>query len=544
MAVTTTLFSPVSVGGAQAQRAIAINSVKRTTLVTVPVGKTEDVRVDAPFTDVTVGDPEVADVTPLTDHALSILGKKIGTTRVTVYGEEKKLVGIFDIEVSYDVSRLSTELRRVTGAGIRVSSVNGRIMLSGNSPDAATLDKAVVIARQFAPDIINTVKVLQPQQVVLEVRFIEANRQAGRELGVQWNSFGKNTLTNIGSRVASDQLPVTTPGGQFQQGAFKPPNGAQVGGKNILRRRGFLDRHEFRRWRASCGEPADHLGSSPLEGVSWTVFPEPASEPAVQAPGAHPLLSDKLLDAKVRLHRRLIEEINLQALERLPEDQVRAHVQQLVTQYILVERLALNQQELNDFVSEILDEMTGLGPLEPLLKDPTIADILINGHECVYVERGGVLEPCGVRFKDEAHLLRIINKIVAAVGRRVDESHPLCDARLLDGSRVNVAVRPIGVDGPLVSIRKFSKKPFNLTKLIEVGALRPQMAELLAAAVKARVDIIQMQEIFKFVRTGTAPDGTVLGDFQATGVRPRFLGDLVNMGIKIPGSYFDPSQPL
>src|SRR6201993_2181511 len=210
-----------------------------------------------------------------------------------------------------------------------------------------------------------------------------------------------------------------------------------------------------------------------LDGVSWTVFPEAASEsPAA----ANPLLTDKLLDAKVRLHRRLIEEINLSALEKLPEDEIRNHIQQLVTQYILVERLALNQQELNDFVSEILDEMTGLGPLEPLLKDPTVNDILINGHECVYVERQGILEPSGVRFKDEAHLLRIINKIVSAVGRRVDESHPMCDARLQDGSRVNVAVRPIGVDGPLVSIRKFSKKPLGLTKLVEVGALRPPMA--------------------------------------------------------------------
>jgi pilus assembly protein CpaF len=148
----------------------------------------------------------------------------------------------------------------------------------------------------------------------------------------------------------------------------------------------------------------------------------------------------------------------------------------------VAERLALNAQELSEFVSEILDEMTGLGPLEPLLKDPTIADILINGHECVYVERNGILEPLPVRFKDEQHLLRIINKIVSAVGRRVDESHPLCDARLLDGSRVNVAVRPIGVDGPLVSIRKFSKKPFNLNKLIDVGAIKSQMAELLAGS--------------------------------------------------------------
>ena len=441
----------------------------------------------------------------------------------------------------------------------------------------------------------------------------------------------------------------------------------------------MVGRFTARRTAAPELVPAMDEASPALEGVSWTVFPDAGTEP-VAAQTANPLLSDKLLDAKVRLHRRLIEEINLQALEKLPEDQIRAHIQQLVTQYILVERLALNQQELNDFVSEILDEMTGLGPLEPLLKDPSVNDILINGHECVYVERAGVLEPCGVRFKDEAHLLRIINKIVSAVGRRVDESHPMCDARLMDGSRVNVAVRPIGVDGPLVSIRKFSKKPFNLNKLVEVGAIRPQMAEVLAATVKARVtliisggtgsgkttmlnalsafisekerlltiedaaelqlqqphvgrmetrppniegkgeirqrelvknalrmrpdriilgecrgeqmigmaglpmtvasirgqiaaairvivqlsrlsdgkrkvtsiaeitglegDIIQMQEIFKFVRTGTAPDGTVIGHFQATGVRPRFLADLISMGIKIPGNYFDPSQPL
>ena len=199
----------------------------------IAVGKTEDIRVDAPFTDITVGDAEVADVTPLTDHSLSILGKKIGTTRVSIYGEGKRLVGLFDVEVSYDISRLSVEIRRVTGGGIKVSSVNGRIMLSGTSHDAVTLDKAVVIARQFAPDIINTVQVLQPQQVMLEVRFVEASRQAGRELGVQWNSFGKNTLTNIGSRVETDKLPVTTPGGPFQQPPYKfPPN--QLGGKNIV----------------------------------------------------------------------------------------------------------------------------------------------------------------------------------------------------------------------------------------------------------------------------------------------------------------------
>ena len=148
----------------------------------------------------------------------------------------------------------------------------------------------------------------------------------------------------------------------------------------------MVGRFTIRRAGQTAAAPLPEDNSPASEGVSWTVFPEPASEPV--APPPNPLLSDKLLDAKVRLHRRLIEEINLQALERLPEDQIRAHIQGLVTQYILVERLALNAQELNDFVSEILDEMTGLGPLEPLLKDPGISDILINGQgdSCRYTE--------------------------------------------------------------------------------------------------------------------------------------------------------------
>ena len=130
-----------------------------------------------------------------------------------------------------------------------------------------------------------------------------------------------------------------------------------------------------------------------MDGVSRSAARADAA--GARAHAANPLLTDKLLDAKVRLHRRLIEEINLSALEKLPEEEIRDHVQQLVSQYVLVERLALNTQELNEFVSEILDEMTGLGPLEPLLKDPTVNDILINGHECVYVERRGMLEPTG-----------------------------------------------------------------------------------------------------------------------------------------------------
>src|SRR6266566_6482130 len=157
----------------------------------------------------------------------------------------------------------------------------------------------------------------------------------------------------------------------------------------------------------------------PPEAAPALAVAEPPVE--VAAP-VNTLLSEKLLDAKVRLHRRLIEEINLSVLEKMPDEEVRRHVHGLVSQYTLAERLALNTQELEDFVAEILDEMTGLGPIEPLLKDPMVNDILINGHEQVYVERAGVLEPTLVRFKDEAHLLRIVNNIVSAVGRRVDES--------------------------------------------------------------------------------------------------------------------------
>jgi len=154
------------------------------------------------------------------------------------------------------------------------------------------------------------------------------------------------------------------------------------------------------------------------------------------------------------------------------------------------ERLKLNAVEIKNLSSGIYDEMTGLGPLEPILQDESISDILINTHEQVYIERRGELELSKVRFANEAHLLRIINRIVSTVGRRVDESQPLCDARLLDGSRVNVAIAPIAVDGPLVSIRKFSKTPFTLDKLVEFGAIPDVVAQFLWAACKSRVTIL------------------------------------------------------
>jgi pilus assembly protein CpaC len=197
-------------GGAYAQdRVIEISGNSRTAMVTVTIGKSQDVRTGTSFVDVMVGDPEVADVNPLTDHTLSILGKKIGTTRVQVYAEGKKLIGIFDVDVNYDISRLTYELkRRFPGSHLQASSVNGRIMLSGEVADGATLDKAVTIARQFGPDIINSASVMAPQQVMLEVRFIEISRTAGRELGVQWNTFG-NPNINVGNGVAAGGLPIT-----------------------------------------------------------------------------------------------------------------------------------------------------------------------------------------------------------------------------------------------------------------------------------------------------------------------------------------------
>ena len=185
---------------AQAQKLVQIKEGSRTAMVNVAIGKSADVRTDISFTDVTVGDPEVADVNVLTDKSLSILGRKSGTTRVSAYDEGKKLVGMFDVEVNYDTSMLSAEItRRFSHAGIRVGTANGKILLTGNAPDAVTLDQAVTVAKQFGPEVINSVSVDSPQQVMLEVRFVEASRQAGRELGVNWNVFSSNNRTHTGN---------------------------------------------------------------------------------------------------------------------------------------------------------------------------------------------------------------------------------------------------------------------------------------------------------------------------------------------------------
>ena len=195
-------------------------------------------------------------------------------------------------------------------------------------------------------------------------------------------------------------------------------------------------------------------------------------------------------DLKVELHQRLLDVINLQALDKMSRQQIEAEVGDIVYEELSKQNQALNNQERKALVSDVLDELLGLGPIEPLLKDPTITDILINGYSKVFVERYGVLEPTNVRFKDDRHLLRIIQKIVSAIGRRIDESAPLVDARLSDGSRVNAIIPPLAIDGASMSIRKFARVPISMERLIEIGSVPVQVSEVLKAVVKSRRNVL------------------------------------------------------
>lgn len=211
----------------------------------------------------------------------------------------------------------------------------------------------------------------------------------------------------------------------------------------------------------------------------------PKPEPKAKAPAR-----DASLDLRLRLHSRLIDELDLSKLDKLEEGELRRQVLAQVTLFAQAERMALNTKELNELGASIYDEMMGLGPIEPLLKDESINDILINGPFQVYVERRGELELTPIRFRDNDHLLRIVQRIVAGVGRRIDESQPMVDARLPDGSRVNAAIPPVAIDGCSVSIRKFSKKPLTLEKLVEFGAMTQSMADFLWGASRSRVSTV------------------------------------------------------
>ena len=195
-------------------------------------------------------------------------------------------------------------------------------------------------------------------------------------------------------------------------------------------------------------------------------------------------------ELKAKVHQRVIELLDLTVASTMAEEQLAQELSHLVEQILQEGKVALNQRERGQMVQDILHEVSGLGPLEPLLKDPTINDILVNSHKQVYVERYGKLERTAVRFRDEAHLRRIIERIVARMGRRVDESSPMVDARLADGSRVNAIIPPCALDGACLSIRKFSKDPLQVSDLVEKRSLTPEIAELLRGIVRARLNVL------------------------------------------------------
>ncbi len=198
----------------------------------------------------------------------------------------------------------------------------------------------------------------------------------------------------------------------------------------------------------------------------------------------------KLLDIRMDLHKRVLETLNLSVLDKATPDELRREIGAITREGLREMGVVLNNADQDQLTSNLMDEVTGLGPLEPLLKDETVNDILVNGSQQIFVERYGKLELTSVRFQDERHLLRVIDKIVSAVGRRVDESSPYVDARLTDGSRFNAMVPPCAVDGSLVSIRKFTKDKLSIDELIDFGAFNEAMATYLQAAVATRLNII------------------------------------------------------
>ncbi|WP_114284104.1 CpaF family protein [Candidatus Halocynthiibacter alkanivorans] len=234
-----------------------------------------------------------------------------------------------------------------------------------------------------------------------------------------------------------------------------------------------------------------HTGSDPGENVVVALNND-ADETVAQTD--QPSLDDrelvKFLDLKSRLHDILLDRLNLNVVEKIVPAELRREVANLVGEVLAEENSPLRAEEFKRIVDELMDEVIGLGPLEPLLADPTINDILVNGYSSVFVERFGVLEPTNARFRDEKHLLRIIDKIVSRIGRRVDESNPWVDARLDDGSRVNAIIRPCAIDGPALSIRKFSKIPLTMERLITAGSLSRQACDLLNGLVQARMNVL------------------------------------------------------
>jgi pilus assembly protein CpaF len=239
---------------------------------------------------------------------------------------------------------------------------------------------------------------------------------------------------------------------------------------------------------APAAAPADKAAFA-ARAQAQAAVPQRATAEAIAA-DKEKKRKERLTELKVEIHKRLLEDLNLSAIESATEQSLRGEIAALATEALDEMSVALNKEDRLALTQELYDEVMGLGPLEPLLKDETINDILVNGPKRIFIERAGKLELSDVTFRDERHLLRIIDKIVSAVGRRVDESNPYCDARLQDGSRFNCMIPPIAVDGSLVSIRKFKKDKLRIEDLVRFGAFTEEMAAYLQAAVSCRLNII------------------------------------------------------
>jgi pilus assembly protein CpaF len=224
-------------------------------------------------------------------------------------------------------------------------------------------------------------------------------------------------------------------------------------------------------------------------------LPWEATPPPVRTPDALPAAADSparggLEGVKARIHKRLLERLNLASLDTLNRVEVSSAIRQVVHDLLTEEPVPLNFDEREQLAAQVLDEIFGLGPLQPLMDDPEISDILVNTHSQVYVERHGRLEPTTVRFQDDKHLLQVIDRIVSAVGRRIDEASPMVDARLPDGSRVNAIIPPVAVDGPHLSIRKFKQDVLTGKHLVGYDTLTEQMLQLLQGVVAAKMNIL------------------------------------------------------
>jgi pilus assembly protein CpaF len=232
----------------------------------------------------------------------------------------------------------------------------------------------------------------------------------------------------------------------------------------------------------------------PTKALPWEA---PAETPAPEA--ASSVLADRVATdsaahqfalLKGRIHRRLLERLNLANLEKTDRETVVDAIRRVVHELLSTEKAPLNFEEREALVSQILDEIFGLGPLEPLMKDPEVSDVLVNTWKQVYIERHGKLEQTEIQFQDDRHLLQVIDRIVSAVGRRIDDSSPMVDARLPDGSRVNAVIRPLAIDGPHLSIRKFKRDALTGEDLLRLESLNPSMLELLRGVVRARLNVL------------------------------------------------------